>query len=150
MKFFIVVIFAFWLVGCESRSIHSTYLTMKADIPWLQSYCSENAQAPVVSYKGTSAYINIYCDKTIEEINWLNLVGQKIRDRGWIDMNDSHRIFCNPKTGVNLLLIPKGANSFGDRGISMRFPDGYCSKYRPDPYQSLSSAEQQNQTPKDE
>jgi cytolysin-activating lysine-acyltransferase len=97
-----------------------------------------------------TGYINIYCDKTIDEINWLNLVGQKIRDRGWIDMNDSHRIFCNPKTGVNLLLIPKGANSFGDRGISMRFPDGYCSKYRPDPYQSLSSAEQQNQTPKNE
>lgn len=150
MKLLIVVMLAFWLAGCEPRSIHSTYLMMKADIPWLQSFCKENAQQPVISYKGASAYINIYCDKAVDESNWLTLTGQDIRDKGWIDMGRDHRIFCNPRTGVSLLLTPKGANSLGDRGLSMRFPNGNCSKYRPNPYQPLPPAKTSDRSKSDE
>ena len=139
MKLFKVLMLAFLLAGCESRSIHSTYLTMKADIPWVQSYCSEGTQEPVVSYKGSTAYINIYCEKTIDEISWLVLTGKKMIERGWVDMDGNYRSFCNPKTGVNLLLTPKGANSLGDRGISMKFPDGNCSKFRPNPFKPLTA-----------
>ena len=146
MKLFMVVMLAFWLAGCEPRSINSTYLTMKADIPWLQSFCLENPQPPVISYKGASAYVRIYCDKAVDEPTWLKLTGQDIKNRGWIDMGRDLRVFCNPRTGVSLLLTPRGANSHGDRGISMRFPDGGCSKFRPDPYQPLSAAKTSSQT----
>jgi len=108
MKLFMVVMLAFWLAGCEPRSINSTYLTMKADIPWLQSFCLENPQPPVISYKGASAYVRIYCDKAVDEPTWLKLTGQDIKNRGWIDMGRDLRVFCNPRTGVSLLLTPRG------------------------------------------
>jgi hypothetical protein len=151
MKSFMVVMLVFLLSGCEPRSIHSTYLAMKADIPWLQSFCHGSALPPEVSYKGASVYINLYCNMNSPSTEWISQVAIALKEKGWVNEQDDEQTFCNPVTGVKIWLpLRSMSKELTRQAMSMRFPDRICSKYRPAPYQSLSSAEQQNQTPKNE
>ena len=145
MKLFMVVLFAFWLAGCEPRSIHSTYQTMKADIPWLQSFCRNNPQPPVISYKGSSVYIYIYCDIDLPPAKWVPNMASVLKAKGWVAMQEDDRTFCHPITGVELSLPWISDTRMFTRVISMSFPNGRCSKFRPNPYQPLATENEANQ-----
>jgi hypothetical protein len=151
MKLFIVLMLAFLLAGCESRSIHSTYLTMKADIPWLQSFCRGSPLPPEISYKGSSVYISLYCTMTSPSTEWISQVSIALREKGWINEQDDEQTFCHPVTGVKIWL-PLRSTSQGltRQAMSMRFPDRICSKYRPNPYQPLPSEKTLSQSESDQ
>lgn len=147
-----VVMIAFWLAGCEPRSIHSTYLQMKKDMSWLSEGCSLPDE-PDIIYKGTFAHMSIGCEQIQSFESWGNSLTNLLELHGWVEVRDDEksREFCHSVTGVYLRLA-HGKRSLNDTHeknyLSMRFPStgGICSKFRPDPYQPLSAAKTSSQT----
>jgi hypothetical protein len=143
MKLFTATALGFLLAGCDSRSIHSTYLTMKGDILWLQSFCPGTPQPPEISYKGSSAYINLYCDTTPPSTKWITQLTNALKEKGWVNMERDGDSFCNPTSGVKVWL-PSIAASEGltRQSMGMRFPDQICAKFRPNPFQPLDTGKE--------
>lgn len=145
MRFFIVIA-ALLMAGCESKSIHSTYLQMKQDLNWVALECNKSGPVNVV-YKGAFARISTTCVVDGRYIDWRNEQTASLESKGWIQVFDdvSSRGFCHSITGVYLKLAKDGrTNEFDpNKYVTVSFPEGYCYKYRPHPYQPLNVLEPQ-------
>lgn len=149
MKLFIVLILAFWLTGCDSRSINSTYLLMKEDMVWLTQFCP-SADKSNILYKGTFVHMSIECDQIQNFEDWESSTTHLLESNKWVKFsgNGESSEFCNSVSGVYLRLThgKHSTSTINNKSyLAMRFPEGVCAKYRPNPYQPLASEKTSNQ-----
>lgn len=154
MKLFIVLMLAFLLAGCESRSIHSTYLRMKEDMVWVTQFCP-NADKPNILYKGTFVHMSIECDLIQRFEDWKSSTTNLLESHKWVKFSDDGESseFCNSVSGVYLRLThgKHSSSTMNNKSyFAMRFPEGVCAKYRPNPYQSLPSEKTLSQSESDQ